>query len=177
VTKGGGYDDGYSRCSCFWGTEPSTLVVRLLNSLPNLLDLDVLDAGCGEGKNAVAFAKRGARVTGVDCSSLALRNGQKMWPQARIRWINDDLLYYSLGVATFDVVVAYGLLHCLRTQQEVGDLVRKLQQATRRGGWNAVCAFNARRHDLAGHVGFEPCLLSHQWYVDRYHGWEVEVCP
>ena len=52
--SGGGYDDGYRNCPCFWGTEPGSLrksccaihVVSVSRASP------MLDAGCGEGKNA-----------------------------------------------------------------------------------------------------------------------------
>ncbi len=103
VANAGGYDEGYSRCPCFWGKEPSTLVIRLLNKLPNELDLNVLDAGCGEGKNSIAFASRGAKVIGIDCSSLAISNAKKAWPKAEVRWVEADVRTYSRLIALSQV--------------------------------------------------------------------------
>jgi predicted nicotinamide N-methyase len=56
----GGYDDGYSACPCFWGSSPGSLVRALLDNNPLLAGRAVLDLGCGEGKNANAFALAGA---------------------------------------------------------------------------------------------------------------------
>ncbi|WP_344974937.1 class I SAM-dependent methyltransferase [Streptosporangium fragile] len=39
----------------------------------------VLDVGCGEGRNAVRLARRGARVLAMDVSAAALENGAKAW--------------------------------------------------------------------------------------------------
>ena len=49
----GGYDVGYRAVTGFWGTAPSSLVVRYL-ATHDVAGLKVLDAGAGEGKNAAA---------------------------------------------------------------------------------------------------------------------------
>ena len=56
----GGYDAGYLACSCFWGVEPGKLMQQLAAHIPDFTDFNVLDAGCGEGKNAAFAATRGA---------------------------------------------------------------------------------------------------------------------
>jgi len=75
----------------------------------------------------------------------------------------------------FDIVIAYGLLHCLRDFSEVKAVVSRLQSATRAGGQNVVCAFNNRRHDFSAHPGFDPCLLSHNAFLVLYQNWTVEA--
>ena len=49
----GGYDEGYIASDCFWGEEPGSLIRQLGEVLTDFAGLSVLDAGCGEGKNAV----------------------------------------------------------------------------------------------------------------------------
>jgi len=71
----GGYDEGYRACPCFWGDKPGSLVAQLLIE-QNFAGKFVLDLGCGEGKNAAAFARAGASVTAIDCSELAISNGK-----------------------------------------------------------------------------------------------------
>ena len=56
----GGYDSGYRACPCFWGSDPGSLVSRLATIVPSFTGLQVLDAGCGEGKNAIFLAGKGA---------------------------------------------------------------------------------------------------------------------
>ena len=120
----GGYDEGYAACPCFWGPELGSLVKLVLAKLPDMINFRVLDAGCGEGKNAIAFASRGARVSALDCSELALRNAQRAWPDKAVEWIHGDVRSYNLPLEAFDVVIAYGLLHCLRQplRSQSGDI-------------------------------------------------------
>src|SRR6516164_5492748 len=84
----GGYDEGYLSCSCFWGRSPGSLIRSHLESIVNAKGLRVLDLGCGEGKNANAYAKAGAEVIAVDCSRAAIENGMRAFPAAGIKWIH-----------------------------------------------------------------------------------------
>jgi len=52
----GGYEDGYSRCPCFWGRSAGSLVQRFVSDHSFARGFRVLDLGSGEGKNAFAFA-------------------------------------------------------------------------------------------------------------------------
>jgi tellurite methyltransferase len=172
--SGGGYDEGYAACPCFWGREPGTLIKRLLGDFSNVAGLRVLDAGCGEGKNAHAFAARAAKVTAVDCSALALRNARATWPEDQIEWVKADVRDLKWPLQAFDLIIAYGLLHCLSSRSEIANLVSHFKAATRAGGRNVVCAFNARRQELVAHPGFDPCLLAHSDYLTLYRDWTIE---
>ena len=78
------------------------------------------------------------------------------------------------AIGEFDVIIAYGLLHCLSSHEEVVFVTQLLQDLTVLGGWNIVCAFNQRRQDLIAHPGFDPCLLEHNELVALYREWCVE---
>jgi tellurite methyltransferase len=170
----GGYDDGYSQCDCFWGTEPGSFVKLMMSRLPTTEDLRVLDAGCGEGKNAAFMAGLGATVDAVDVSDLALRNGRRQWNgTSRINWRRADMREMALQSGYYDVVIAYGLLHCLPKQDDVFNLVTLLQRATAPSGLHVICAFNARFQELDAHPGFQPCLLDHRDYLSMYASWEI----
>jgi len=67
----GGYSKGYAAVPCFWGTSPGSLIATYLAS-HEPQKLRVLDVGAGEGKNAAAFARRGATVDAIECSSDAI---------------------------------------------------------------------------------------------------------
>ena len=73
----------------------------------------------------------------------------------------------------YDVVVAYGLFHCLRTLEEISCLVDLTKFATKVGGHHIVCAFNSGSHDLSAHPNFAPTLASHQWYCRKYGDWVI----
>lgn len=173
----GGYEEGYSASSCFWGTEPASLVRQFLADRNHAVDSRsrILDVGCGEGKNAVPFARLGYTVDAIDCSRKAIENGRSLFSSLPINWTVGNVLSCKLPDDHYDVAIAYGLLHCLPDQQAVELLIDSLQRATKRGGTNIVCTFNDRSHDLSAHPGFHPTLLPHSLYLQIYRGWKIVV--
>lgn len=172
----GGYDIGYQSSPCFWGREPGSLVRASVSLLPSASGLRVLDAGCGEGKNAAFFGERGAAVDAFDVSPLAIANARRAWPNLieRVRLSCVDARDFSAESATYDVVVLYGLLHCLEDQTR-SRVTQNLKAVTRPGGLHIVCALNNRLDGFAeGHIGFRPTLASHQSYLDLYADWSLK---
>lgn len=168
----GGYDDGYAASKCFWGTEPSSLVRQFLRE-NDVESLNVLDLGCGEGKNANAFAIAGANVEAVDCSALAIENGRAIFTSRRIRWHIADVATWPLGTESHDIVILYGLFHCLASSNSIAEMVQRSRAATKVGGHHIVCTFNDRSHDLRAHPGFRPLLLPHEWFLRQYADWHL----
>lgn len=170
------YDAGYARCECFWGREPGSLVGELVRRVGSVVGWRVLDVGCGEGKNADHLRRLGAaEVVALDASALALRNAERAFPKSDVRWWHADVRTATLESGAYDLVIAYGLLHCLADLEEVRRVVSSLRDATRPQGRNIVCAFNDRFQDLSAHPGFQPCLLPHATYAALYADWNFEV--
>jgi cyclopropane fatty-acyl-phospholipid synthase-like methyltransferase len=170
----GGYDQGYLSCPCFWGDTPGSLVLKLDQIIKYTSDLSVLDIGCGEGKNAIFFARKGAKVKAIDMSEAGLNNAIKSWPDNHlVNWLCADIRKTHFANDNYDVVVAYGLLHCLKNSEEIGREISKMQLATKAGGYNILCAFNDRHQDLSAHPGFFPTLMPHEFFKNAYSGWEL----
>jgi tellurite methyltransferase len=169
----GGYDDGYESCPCFWGGSPGSLIKSFLNGRPSCDGLTVLDLGCGEGKNAAAFASAGALVDAVDCSIQGIANGRQAFPHSRINWIVADAIDYLRGAHVYDVVVMYGLLHCLPSHQEIAETIDLAIHKTASSGCHFVVAFNDGPHDLSAHPDLHPTLLSHKFYLTQYIGHQI----
>lgn len=169
----GGYDEGYSSSDCFWGTSPGSLVKSFLEEHRDLRGIRVLDLGCGEGKNAAAFAQCGASVTAVDCSAKAIENGRRSFPDPRIEWLVLAGGAYLTRDELFDVVVLYGLAHCLSSSEEISSLIQTALLRTRLGGYHFLVSFNDGPHDLSAHPNFSPTLLAHSFYVEQYGGHTV----
>jgi len=128
----------------------------------------VLDLGCGEGKNAFAFADAGAVVTAVDCSAEALQHAERL-QHRNISWVHADCRdFLSLQHKHFDIVLMYGLLHCLATEAEIAAVVAKALSITLPNGVHIVVAFNNGPHDLSAHPNFNPTLASHDFYLTLY---------
>ncbi len=170
----GAYDEGYIRCSCFWGTSPGRFVKKLGEFVSSPDGMRVLDAGCGEGKNAIFLSNMGAEVVAVDISPHAINNAHKLWKNHdEVSWIVDDVRRFAVEHLDFDIIIAYGLFHCFKNAREIEDTVQRLKQATKPNGYHVVCCFNDRRQDLSGHPNFKPCLLDHSHILSLYSDWNI----
>jgi tellurite methyltransferase len=164
----GGYDRGYAECSCFWGRSAGSLVRSFISEMAPGKALRVLDLGCGEGKNANAFAEEGSCVEAVDCSELAIANGEREFAHGKIRWVQCEAERYLHDCESFDVVIMYGLLHCLPSQARISSVIRHALDKTRKGGHHIIASFNDGPHDLSAHPGFAPTLAPHSFYIFQY---------
>jgi len=175
IRKNGGYEAGYAACPCFWGAEPGSYVRKLVQVISGVADLRALDAGCGEGKNAAFLSKIGCDVTGVDISELAIASARRLHGSGKVHWLAADVMTLNFPRDSFDIVIAYGLFHCLSSSREIEDLYSALAGMTKKGGYHVVCSFNDRDQDLSAHPGFEPCLMPHQFYLRLYQDWTIEA--
>lgn len=164
----GGYDDGYASSPCFWGRKPGSLIKDYLRDNGALSSRRVLDLGCGEGKNAFAFAQAGALVDAVDCSTKAIANGRSAFAHTNISWIHSNAVEHLIGSNSYDLIIMYGLLHCLATREEISLVTKLAIEKTTRGGIHFVVSFNNGPQDLSAHPNFRPTLISHEAYVTLY---------
>ena len=80
----------------------------------------VLDLGCGQGRDALMFARQGHRVTGVDLSSVGI---DQMLEAAReeeleVEGIVADITAYRPD-ALFDIVILDRVLHMLAAEERI----------------------------------------------------------
>jgi len=170
----GGYDSGYKNCDCFWGKKPGSLIGKLEDNISSFYNKRVLDAGCGEGKNACYIANKGAYVDAVDISLHAIKNGKIIWGKIdRINWMIRDICKFDFNYQYYNIVIAYGLLHCIDSMKNISILINKLMVATANNGYFIFCAFNDRHQDLSAHPGFKPTLIGHTDYLNFFKDWDI----
>ena len=102
-------------------------------------DSDILDLGCGDGRNGLYLAERGHCVTFVDTSVRGIR---KLRHRAAAMGLEieahvADMRDYDFG-RPFDVIIAHGVL-MLVTRPEWRQVVERMKHYTRPGGRNLVC--------------------------------------
>ena len=105
-----------------WRRETARAVVRPGDT--------VLDACCGTGDLALAAAREGGRVTGLDFSERMLERARKKAPQ--LEWVEGDLLALPFADATFDAAtVGFGVRNVDDLERGIGELRRVLRPGGR----------------------------------------------
>ncbi len=101
------WNERYSGADRLWSGQPNEGLVCDVADLP---PGRALDAGCGEGADAIWLATRGWQVTAVDLSAVALQRGREHADKSdvatRIDWQQRDLLADAAGLNEFDLVTA-----------------------------------------------------------------------
>jgi SAM-dependent methyltransferase len=127
------WEDRYRRHAEHGSRRPSPQLVAEVADLP---PGTALEAGCGEGANAVWLAGSGWRVTAVDISATALRRAREYAAsvgagvEGRIDWVVADLTVAPPVTQSFDLVTA----HYVHPAGPFDELVRSLADAVAPGG-------------------------------------------
>ncbi|MEU4688780.1 class I SAM-dependent methyltransferase [Actinoplanes sp. NPDC023714] len=143
MTFAGSYDELYAERghAPLWGPGPGRLVGRILEWCSGG---EVLDAGCGDGKNALFLERHGFAVTGMDVSSQALDLLADRFAAAghvpKGSYLQGDVAQWAPD-GPFDVLLSYGLFHCLDPADRVRRH-RELQASVRPGGIIVFCALS-----------------------------------
>ena len=77
---------------------------KILEICANLKNKKVLDVGCSTGYLGQKLEKRGAEVTGIDISKVALKKAQEVLSFTKVVDLNEGELPFKDG--TFDLIVA-----------------------------------------------------------------------
>jgi SAM-dependent methyltransferase len=136
------WDERYRSHSSLWSGKPNP---HLVSETGGLAPGTALDAGCGEGADAIWLAGRGWRVTAVELSAVALQraadNARRLGADAdadaaadaaeRIEWVHQDLASWEPGPVRYDLVSAQ-YLHLLPEPRQA--LFSRLAAAVAPGG-------------------------------------------
>ena len=103
------WDARYSSVHSLWSGNPNR---HLVAEAGRLAPGTALDAGAGEGADAIWLARRGWQVTAVDISAVALGRAAAHAAAAgddvakRIQWQREDLLRWAPAERAYDLVTA-----------------------------------------------------------------------
>jgi len=124
------WDERYRSAPALWSGRPNAQLVAEVADLPGGT---ALDAGSGEGGDALWLAGRGWQVTAVDISTVALARAAEQGAElaGRIRWVHADLTTWQPPAASFDLVTA-SFLHLPTADRE--PLYARLADAVVPGG-------------------------------------------
>jgi tellurite methyltransferase len=171
------YDTRYATPEYYWGTKPSALCLRVLDLLPPDQPLRLLDVGCGEGRNAVFFARNGYEVIAFDSSPKGLEKTRLLAERTGVgvEVFQADVNEYR-PAGTFDVVFSTGVLHYVPPEVRP-EILRSYREATAPGGLNALSVF-VDKPFVAPAPDAEP--TAHPWIsgevLTHYRDWRIEFC-
>ena len=99
------WEERYGAAPALWSGRPNPQLVAEAAGLP---PGRALDAGSGEGGDALWLAGRGWRVTAVDFSTVALARAAAAADRlgVEVDWVHADLTRWTPPPATFDLVSA-----------------------------------------------------------------------
>jgi SAM-dependent methyltransferase len=174
------WDDRYRSAGQLWSGQPNT---QLAAQVADLAPGEALEAGCGEGADAIWLAQRGWTVTGVDVSAVALERAASAARAAdeetgddvvrRITWQREDLLTWVPEPERFDLVSAQ-FMHF--PPAELAAFHQGLAAAVRPGGTLLLIAHHPE--DVHAQRKGRPDLF---WYAEDIAAsleadrWEVRV--
>ena len=140
----------------------------------------VLDMGCGEGKDAVFLAKCGYAVTAFDLSSQGIEKAKHLAEHNHVdvRFFKADLFDYNPD-SEYDIIFSSGVLHFI-PQPRRRELCDNLKAHTAAGGINAMNVFVRKPFITRSWDNPEDEKLRHPWYSGElfgyYHDWLFHTC-
>jgi SAM-dependent methyltransferase len=170
------WDDRYGSAGRLWSGQPNA---QFAAQVADLTPGEALEAGCGEGADAIWLAQRGWTVTGVDVSAVALERAASASGQAggdvarRITWQREDLLTWVPEPERYDLVSAQ-FMHF--PPAELAAFHQGLAAAVRPGGTLLLIAHHP--DDVHAQRKGRPDLF---WYAEdiaaslEAERWEVRV--
>ncbi|MBA3536083.1 MAG: SAM-dependent methyltransferase TehB [Tatlockia sp.] len=158
------------------GNVHSDLLYIYKNYFQNHRKLNILDLGCGSGRNLLFLALAGHRLTGVDINEGSIQHIQQIAQQenmvnitTRVHDLNQPLL---LKKETYDFVISTVSLQFLQTNR-IPSLIKEMQQLTRLQGLHLlVFPINEAKFNLPPSFTFLP--ESKELYNNYQNsGWSI----
>jgi ubiquinone/menaquinone biosynthesis C-methylase UbiE len=107
--------------------EPSKLVNRLLDETDKKKVLNILELGCGNGVDSIAFGEKGHKVIGIDISPDAIKLAKKNNKQNNVTFEVGDAEKLKFKDNQFDLVYSMAVLHSSDLKKSIAELSRVLK--------------------------------------------------
>ncbi len=171
------YEKKYQSEDYYWGHKPSRMVYEVMKCMPCDRPLRLLDVGCGEGKNAIFFARNGYIVTAIDISEAGLKKGRQLAEKCgvSVNFVCADLLKLRLETS-FDIIFCSGVLHYV--PEELREtIINDYKMHTNDGGFHAMNVFVEKPFIPSAR---DPEKEKQNWrsgeLMTCYHDWVILDC-
>lgn len=135
------YEQRYSTQDYYWGIEPSIMCYEVMKLKPPTKPYRLLDIGCGEGKDAVFFAKNGYIVSAFDIVDVGIEKAKKLADLNKV-----DVNFFKANVNDyyleneFDIIFCSGVLHYI-SEEYRESIFENYMEHTSLNGINALNVF------------------------------------
>jgi len=126
------YDNFEGSRPSVWRENASPFFTSKIEYLKHLGFKSLLDAGCGDGRNIIEFAKAGFESTGVDLSQSALDRCKKNCEGLNVKLEKQDLEKMDFKDGSFDVIICDFVTAHMENPQKVMDEFHRL---LKKGGY------------------------------------------
>jgi SAM-dependent methyltransferase len=130
----------------FAQSPPNTTLLRYAESLGARPGFQVVDIGCGAGRNLVPLAQLGCRVLGVDLSwpmlAAAAERVRNAGLEARVTLAAASMHQLPVKWTTADLIVAHGIWNLAKTGDEFRCAVREATRIAKPGAGLFVFTFS-----------------------------------
>ena len=135
------YDNHYNSKEYYWGLEPNKLCYEIMQRKPPIKPYKVLDIGCGEGKDAVFFAKNGYDVTAFDISETGIQKAKNLAyiHDVKVEFFKADIKDFR-ALTNYDIIFSSGVFHYLPLDLRQ-RLIDNLKEHTTINGLNVINVF------------------------------------
>lgn len=171
------YEEEYKTQEYYWGIVPSKMCLRVLELMPPTTRLKLLDIGCGEGKDAVFFARNGYDVTAFDISDAGIEKTKRLADNAgiQVKVFKADILDYRLDT-NFDILFSSGVLHYVKPQLRE-EIFSNYKQFTNPNGCHIFNVFvNKPFIDPPPEKEPTACKWVSGELFTHYHDWLIQEC-
>ena len=168
------YEQEYKTEHYYWGLIPSKMCFNVLELMPPINRLKVLDIGCGEGKDAIFFARNGYDVSAFDISTIGLEKLQKLCEQINtfVNTFRADINDYRMK-SKYDILFSSGVLHYIKPKLRK-EIFENYKENTNTNGIHIFNVF-VEKPFIEAPPENEP--NAYPWIsgelLTYYHNWEI----
>ncbi|CAM3880185.1 MULTISPECIES: methyltransferase domain-containing protein [Paenibacillus] len=171
------YEEEYKTQDYYWGTEPNDACYQVLQLMPPTKRLRLLDIGCGEGKDAVFFARNGYEVSAFDVSDAGIEKTRSLAEKTgvHVHVFKADILDYRLDTH-YDIIFSSGVLHYIKPEYRK-EIFDNYKQFTNENGIHVFNVF-VNKPFIAPPPEKEP--NAYKWHsgelLTHYRDWLMKEC-
>lgn len=168
------YFELYKSKEYFWSTDPNAVSYKILQMFPPREYANILELGCGEGRDAVFFGLNHYNVTAIDNVSTGIDKAIRLAAANHIQanFLCADIRSFT-SKTLYDIIYGYRILHYL-APKERQQHINRYKSMTRTGGIHAftVCVEKPFVPPAPDHES-ETYLYKSGELFEYYADWEL----